>query len=211
MATTGFPFDVPKIDWESKDLATEYKDFKDYINLLFEGPHCDGWTDAQKASAIVSWSGPKGRKAFSTFTWTNAADKKKPDNVLDKFEAYVEPKTNKWLARIHLQRTRQAEDQSVDEYLAECIRQANKCKLADQDATDERVLEQLIVGIRDAEIQQKLLSKGDKLKLTDALDIARGIEASGQHLTQLRGSNPSTTAAIHAVKNKNSVCQRCWT
>ncbi len=204
-----FPFEVPKINWEAEDLGSEFKDFREYVELLFNGPQCDKWTAQQKASAIVSWAGATGRKAFSTFQFADAADKAKPDKVLDKFEKYVEPKTNKWLARVHLQRTVQKENQSVDEYLAVCIRQANKCKLKDNDAVDERVLEQLVVGMRDSTIQQKLLSKGDGLKLNEALDIARSMEASGHQLSQLRASDTNPTTAVHAVRNKQSNCTKC--
>ncbi len=35
MAQAGFPFDQPKINWESKDLASEYEDFQYYVKLLF--------------------------------------------------------------------------------------------------------------------------------------------------------------------------------
>ncbi len=205
-----FPFDRPTIDWSSKELGADFKDFEDYVNLLFDGPHCANWTDAQKSSAIVSWSGAKGRQAFSTFTWADPADKQKPDVVLKKFKEYVEPKTNKWLSRFHLHESRQKSNQTTDEFLSECMRQAAKCKLKDNNEIEERVLEQIIVGVKDVHIQQKLLSKGDALTLTDALDIARSIEAAGHQLSQLRAST-SETATAHAVRSRNrgSGCLRC--
>ncbi len=206
-----FQFDRPQMDWDSKEIGAEFKDFRDYVELLFKGPHCNGWTDAQKASAIVSWSGVKGRKAFSTFTWADAADKDKPKEVLDKFQAHVEPKTNKWLARFDLHELRQTSDQPIDEFLAQCMRQASKCKLADQNAVEERVLEQIIVGVRDYNIQQKLLAKGDALDLNDALDIARSVESTKRHLSQLRSSTSDTAVTAHAVRGQgqNNECRNC--
>ena len=91
----------------------------------------------------MSWSGARGRKAFAAFKFNNNADKDKPDVVLAKFRDYFEPKTNKLLARYNLHELRQMANQTIHEFLTECIHQAGKCKLKDQNDIDDHVLEQL--------------------------------------------------------------------
>ena len=48
-----------------------------------------------------------------------------------------------------------------------------KCRFRDALEAEERLIEQLIIGIRHAKIQEKLLSHDDILTLDAAMDITR--------------------------------------
>ncbi|XP_014676736.1 PREDICTED: uncharacterized protein K02A2.6-like [Priapulus caudatus] len=69
---------------------------------------------------------------------------------------------------------------------------------------EERLIEQLIVGTNHKKIQEVLLGKDDKLKLEQALDVARFREATDSHMKQFDeasvdvtlGRKPSTPATL---------------
>ena len=65
-------------------------------------------------------------------TWDlSEEDKKKPKVIWEKFEKQLEPKTNFRLERYHLQKLKQEESESTDEYMTRCKLQAKKCKFRD--------------------------------------------------------------------------------
>ena len=65
--------------------------------------------------------------------------------------------------------------------------QARKCRFRDAVETDERLIEQLIMGVRHVQIQEKLLSRDDQLTLDIAMDIARTHDATLGNMQQFAG------------------------
>ena len=134
--------------------------------------------------------------------------------VLERFQRHIEPQVNSYLARYTFHQCRQAADESVDEFIARCRVIAAKCKFTDLMETNIRLTEQLIVGTKHVEVQEKLLEKGDALaSLEAAMDIARTFEATKAHVAQLQATGP---LQVHAVASKRTSssrppCSRCGT
>ena len=113
------------------------------------------------------------------------------------------PKVNHRLARYQLQQFKQKNDESVDDFLTRCRNQASKCRFRDKIESDERLIEQLIVGTKHKKIQERLLEKGEQLTLDEAIDIARMYEATTSQLEQLESEKKD----IKAIKgNVNKHC-----
>ena len=102
-----------------------------------------------------------------------ASERKLLTPLWGRFEKQVEPRSNFSLNRFHLQKLRQTPSESADEYMIRCRLQAEKCKFRDFREVGERMLEQLIVGIRHNKVQEQLLAKSDTFTLDAAMDIAR--------------------------------------
>ena len=66
-----------------------------------------------------------------------------------------------------------------------CRLQAKKCKFRDSREVGERLLEQLIVGVRHKKVQEQLLAKPDSYTLDAAMDLARTHEAMISDIEQL--------------------------
>ena len=114
--------------------------------------------------------------------------------------------------KVHFPQCRQAADESVDEFIARCRVITAKCKFPDLMETNIRLTEQLIVGTKHAEVQEKLLEKRDALaSLEAAMDIARTFEATKAHVSQLQGG----PVQVHAVRSSKQTdcppCTRCGT
>ena len=87
-------------------------------------------------------------------------------------------KANFRLSRFNLQKFRQTASESVDEFMTRCRIHGKKCRFRDAIVAEERLVEQLIIGIRHTKIQEKLLSRDDTLTLDVAMDIARTHEST---------------------------------
>ena len=87
-------------------------------------------------------------------------------------------KSNYRLNRFRLQKFKQTTAESVDEFMTRCKEQARKCQFRDAVETEERLIEQLIMVVKHAKIQEKLLSRDATLALYAAMDVARTHETT---------------------------------
>ena len=87
-------------------------------------------------------------------------------------------------------------------------------QITDLMETNIRLTEQLIVGTKHVEVQEKLLEKGDALaSLEAAMDNARTFEATEAHVTQLQATGPLQVHAVALKRTSSShlPCGRCGT
>ena len=121
------------------------------------------------------------------------------------------PKVNHRLARYQLQQLRQKNEELIDDFLTRCHNQATKCRFRDKAESDERLIEQIIIGTKHKKVQEKLLEKGEQLSLDEAIDIARTHEATLSQMEQLDDSENSKD--VHGVKGsdiaKPKKCPNC--
>ncbi|GFN96528.1 hypothetical protein PoB_002303400 [Plakobranchus ocellatus] len=121
-------------------------------------------------------SGSKGRDLFEA-KQVSTEDKANPDKLWNIFEDYMVEKRNKWVQRIELQGMTQSTDETVEEFILRLGNKADNCSFSDE-TKQERILEQLIKGIKYPDQQKKLLSKGDALDLKTAIGVAKAHEAT---------------------------------
>ena len=99
------------------------------------------------------------------------SDSKKVDVIWGRFKSLIEPKANFRPSRINLQKFRQTASESVDKFMIRCRIQRKKCRFRDALEAEERLIQQVIIGIRHTKIQEKLLSRDHMLTLDAAMDI----------------------------------------
>ena len=87
-------------------------------------------------------------------TWDLGETNKKDVEVIwAKFQTLIEPMSNYRLNRFHLQQFWQLSSQTVDEFMTRCKTHARKCKFRDATETEERLIEQLVVGVWHGKVQ----------------------------------------------------------
>ena len=74
-----------------------------------------------------------------------------------------------------------------------------KCRFRDALEAEERLIEQLIIGIRHSKIQEKLLSRDGMLTLDTAMDISRTRESTRADINTFQSETSLTT---HRVKQR---------
>ena len=95
----------------------------------------------------------------------------------------------------------------MDDFMTRCRNQATKCKFRDATETEERLIEQLIIGTKQKKVQERLLEKGEKLKLDIATDIARTYEATISHMERLTGVKQHDVHTVRSYNQRNP--QKC--
>ena len=79
---------------------------------------------------ILLFAGEPGLRFYNSWGLPEE-DKKDPQKVWEKFETQIEPKTNFRVARLFLQRLKQEEGESFDDFVSRCKLQAQKCNFRD--------------------------------------------------------------------------------
>ena len=90
---------------------------------------------------------------------------------------FQEPRSNYRLARLLLEKMKQAKDELVDEYMTKCMLQAKKCKFRDETEIETRLIEQIIRGGAHDKVREDILCKDNTLTLDQAMKITRTYEA----------------------------------
>ncbi len=70
------------------------------------------------------------------------------------------------------------QEETIHNFMTRCRNQAVKCKVRDHVETNERLIEQIIIGTKYTKVQDTLLAKGEDLTLDEAIDVARTYEAT---------------------------------
>ena len=88
---------------------------------------------------------------------------------------------------------------------------AAKCQFRDE--VEDRVLDQLIWGSRNPDVQKSLISREKSLTLTAAIETARSYEATSKHMKTLAESSEShqegrSIDAIYKEQERES-CNNC--
>ena len=202
----------PRMNWLATDLPTEFRSFRQYCELIFSGPFAEKG-QSERVTYILLWVGQEGRRMYNTWDLSET-DKKDVEVIWAKFQALIEPKSNYRLSRFHLQKFRQLSSETVDEFMTRCKTQARKCKFRDTTETEERLIEQLVVGVRHGKVQEKLLCRDETLTLDAAIDVARTHEATLANMQQFSGdassiSHVSRSRRTHEPSGRREEAPTC--
>ena len=199
------------MNWDAPDPSLALKLFKQKCELYFSVKEIK---KEKQVDHILLFAGETALKFYNSWG-LSAEDAKQPEKVWAKLQTQVEPKVNYRVARLFLQKLKQEECESFDDYVAKCKLQAFKCNFRDEQEVSERVIEQIITGTRHTEVQKELLGKDQALTLDQALEIGRTHEASLQHMQQLKQSQQQHEAQnVHYMKRApphkgEKACTRC--
>ena len=175
------------MNWLAADLPTEFRSFKQYCELIFSGPFRDK-EQAERVTYILLWVGQEGLRMYNTWDLTDV-ERQNVNIIWTRFTATIEPKSNFRLNRFHLQKFKQSTTETADEFMIRCKTHARKCQFRDAVETEERLIEQLILGVRHAKIQEKLLGRDDTLTLDAAMDVVKTHEATVSNMHQFTGES----------------------
>ena len=76
------PFVPPTFSWDSPNLYTQYKIFKQKVDFAFKGLYKDNEA-ASKVCAILNWLGNNAYEIYEHLHWAVGDDKDDPEKVLE--------------------------------------------------------------------------------------------------------------------------------
>lgn len=186
--------DSPKMDWDSKDLYSAFKRFREHADFMFKGPLVMKQEEVQ-CNYLMLWIGEKGRQIFSTWT-LNAEEKKQLKTYYDKFSEYCKPKSNIIYNRYLFKSRIQKESEPFEQFVTELKTLLRDCNYP-QDIQNEQIRDHIVFGVRSSKIREKMIMEGSTLTLDKCLDIAHTYELS-QTQAQAIGT-PAAPQAVDAI------------
>ena len=114
---------------------------------------------------ILLFSAKEGLRRYNSWSFGNDADRRNSAVIWEKFLEQIEPQVNFRIARFCLQNYSQKETKKIDDFLARCRLQMQKCKFRDEREMEERIIHQIIVGRKFPELQKQLFSKNEAMSM----------------------------------------------
>ena len=156
---------------------------------------------------ILLLAGEGGLRRYNAWMFENDSDRADPEIIWRKFVKRLEPQVNFHIARFYLREYKLKNTENIDDFVARCKLQTKKCKFRDNQETEERLIEQVIIGTRHLELPKLLLSKGTDLTLQEALNSGRTHEAPLNHMRQMAEIQGGDSQEINTIKQSH--CKRC--
>ena len=121
-------------------------------------------------------------------------------------KTHFEPNPLVIAERFHCYRRSQAVGESVNEYMAELRRLTTHCEFGT--FLDQALRDRLVCGLRQENIQKKLLTEVD-LTLARALELSVGMEAAERNAKALRNTDTAVNNVATPKSTSTRLCYRC--
>ncbi|KAL5503306.1 hypothetical protein EMCRGX_G010234 [Ephydatia muelleri] len=176
-----------------------------------------------QVSALIYMMGDKAEDILRSFGLKDE-DKKKYKVVRDRYEAYFVKKRNVIYERAKFNLRKQEDGEPVDDFVTSLYSLAQYCNFGD--LHDEMIRDRLVVGLRDANLSEKL-QLDSELTLEKAIAMARQSESVKLQQATVRGEQKIVNVELEAVSVKQRLsklqtqsggtespsgkkCFRCW-
>ncbi|KAK2727803.1 hypothetical protein QYM36_008330 [Artemia franciscana] len=177
----------PFIDWNQPNLKDASTRFSKHVELMFSGP-LNGKSNAVKCSYLLVWVGEKGRDIFSTFVVPDASENN-PTEYPRLFKNHIEPSSNPIFERFKFHKRNQKEFETIEQYITDLKLVAQNCSYSQQ---DEMVRDQLIFGLKNDRLRERLLAEGGSLTLDRAVLICRTFQETQAQLQTMHDEAKQT-------------------
>ena len=201
MAASNYTLPAPQpLEIHDAQAAEKWKKFKRaWTNYALATELSKKSEDVQVAT-LLTVIGEEAREVCATFTdWATSGDESKIQPVLDKFEAYCQPRKNVPFERYRFNRRAQEPGETYDHYRTALRQLAEGCSFATI-TPNEILRDRLVFGIRDVKARERLLRE-TKLTLEKTDEICRAAESM---LAQLKVVEDSTSSSVNAVNSENT-------
>lgn len=145
-------------------------------------------SEEEQVNTLIYFMGDTADDILLSFG-LSAADQKKYDPVLKKFEDHFIVKRNVIYERSRFNSRRQDDGEPVDDFITSLYSLVEHCNYAA--LKDELIRDRIVVGVRDRQLAQKM-QLDDKLTLEKAINMSRQHEAVKKQQRELWGESNST-------------------
>ena len=185
------------MQWDGDNPKENWRRFKQHVKLMFTGP-LKSKTEQEKCSYLLIWVGQKGRDIYNTWSDISDDDRKKLETYYERFETHVSPKANPVFARFKFHSRVQDSSETAEKFITALRILAQDCDFKDP---EEMIRDRIVFGTNSLKVREKLISKGAKLTLDKAVEIARSHESSQAQLTAMAAE--TADGSIHLVQRRN--------
>lgn len=144
---------------------------------------------------LIYCMGAQAEKILDSFN-LSAEDAKKFDVVIERLNAYFQPKVNLIHERAQFHMRSQKPDESMETYIRALYECSEHCKFGNR---EEAIRDRLVLGVRDQTLSEKLQLTED-LTLDKAQEIARQFETVKLQLSEQRHAQKDSVSAISSAR-----------
>ena len=148
------PLQNPAINWNSRNLHEEWKQFQQHATLMFKGLLKRASQEEQSAYLLI-WVGNTGREIFNSWGMSEE-DSKNINTLMERFQQHSAPKKNTVFAQYIFQERKQ-EDKPFDSFITDLRNLVKDCHY---DKPEELVRDKTVSGIKSQEIREKTPDRG---------------------------------------------------
>ena len=190
------------LDWTNENKHEAFSEWVDFMSSYFVIHNVE---EKLKHNYILISTGPKGREVIKNAQLTTE-QKENSKNVFKVFEIQMIHKPNKWVERLEFTSFEQ-NDETIDEYLVRLQTKAESIKFGTN--KDERLIEQIIKGLKCSDERRNLISKPN-LTLEIALENIRAYEATTRNNTRYKDASEMKAVVYHEIEMRRiKPCTRC--
>lgn len=167
------PLDLYKLE----DLYPQWKRFIASFRIFLSAAGLNKVSDNRKAAILLNCIGQPAQELF--FNTLKTGDENETlEEVIAIFEEYFKPKTNEIINTFLFNKRTQEDGEHFDTFYTELRKIAQNCNF--ETFLDRMLRDRLVYGIRDRQVQKKLLAKKN-LTLQQAVEICRTSELTEEH------------------------------
>lgn len=203
-------FKTPKHLELEGNLSENWRKFYQSFEIYMVAASFETATDARKIAILLNTIGEDALEIFNNFT-EKPEQLKKYAVVVDLFKSYCNPKKNLRYNRYIFYNRNQEDQEQFENYLNEIQKLIKNCEFKG-DSSDDMLIDRIILGIADKDLQAKLL-RTDETELTlskiiefcriaevTKLQVRRVQEDSHSHVYEVK---PSTSSSKNVNRNYN--------
>ena len=199
----------PPLDIHDTAVAEKWRDWRQSWHEYALATDVDSKSEDKQVAVLLTALGPAARKVYQTFNWSDAADARKIEQVLAKFDEFCRPRENIPFERYKFNVRQQEPGESFEKYLSVLRMMANRCNF-DNLTPDDVLRDRILFGIADSRVRERLLRE-DKLTLAKTVEICRAAEMSKAQIKAVNELVTVPAPEVHAVgthKNRSGVAPR---
>ena len=177
------------------------------IYLAIKTTGTDKATDEKyKVALLIHTLGEEAREICNSFSWTSEGDEWKVDKIVERFADYCADRDSETIHASRFFTCRQAKGQSIDSYYRELQILAKKCNFAQ--ITDRLLKYQVICGVANPSVQERLFREPNSSTLEKTFKIIRSAEATDKQAKEMSKEEPETVAFVCKTGNRQGAIPR---
>lgn len=127
------------------NVAENWRKWKQRFELFVAASGLSEKDEKVQAATSLHVAGPEALEIYNTFSWENEGDERKVTKIMEKFQAYCEPRKNITWERHVFNTCNQEVGETIDQYVTKLKTKARSCEFGA--LKDSLIRDRIVCGI----------------------------------------------------------------
>ncbi|KAI5727811.1 hypothetical protein M8J77_007265 [Diaphorina citri] len=173
-------------------VGENLRKFRQEVDIYFIATEAYEKPVKVQVARLLNLLGPEALKVYNTFDKEEGVEET-VESVLNKFDQFVKPKINETMTHYNFFKRKQLENEQFDHFLTDLRHLVDLCDFGD--LRDKMLRTQLVLGLRDSDLQSRLLREDMTLK--KVINYCQAVESADRHSKVLE---KESTVAVSCSK-----------